>query len=76
MNNPIDAYDISIDDLDSIEFFEHFDVPSQSFLTTQKLLTSTTTPKEATMKARTALEILNRASDSWLTSASHALGPI
>ena len=27
MNNPIDAYDISIDDLDSIEFFEHFDAP-------------------------------------------------
>lgn len=27
MNNPIDANDISIDDLDSIDFFEHFDAP-------------------------------------------------
>jgi hypothetical protein len=27
MNNPIDANDISIDDLDSITFFEHFDAP-------------------------------------------------
>lgn len=27
MTNPIDANDISIDDLDSIDFFEHFDAP-------------------------------------------------
>ena len=75
MTNPHDPIDINIDDLDSIGFFEVFDAPIAEFFDDQKLLTLTTTPKEATMKARKALEVLADPAIAG-SSANPALGPM